>query len=153
MRTLRSARRRQAASAACCDNGLRRQHDRVATLDIDVHHGNGTQAIFYDRDDVLTVSIHADPSSYYPFFVGYAHETGEGAGEVDEPQEEQGRRSAAGPTEQRGRQDAICRWHQRLCETLGECEGEQRGCLRHPIRLGQHAHTQRRGRLLEEGVS
>ena len=60
---------------------LRRQHDRVATLDIDVHHGNGTQAIFYDRDDVLTVSIHADPSSYYPFFVGYAHETGEGAGE------------------------------------------------------------------------
>ncbi len=60
---------------------LRNGFDRVATLDIDVHHGNGTQAIFYDRDDVLTVSIHADPSTYYPFFVGYAHETGSGAGE------------------------------------------------------------------------
>ncbi|MBN9887456.1 histone deacetylase family protein [Salipiger abyssi] len=59
---------------------LREGHDRVATLDIDVHHGNGTQAIFYDRADVLTVSIHADPNSYYPFFVGYAHETGSGAG-------------------------------------------------------------------------
>lgn len=60
---------------------LRTQHDKVATLDIDVHHGNGTQAIFYDRADVLTVSVHADPTSYYPFFVGYAHEAGSGAGE------------------------------------------------------------------------
>lgn len=59
---------------------LRRVHDRVAVLDIDVHHGNGTQAIFYDRADVLNVSVHADPASYYPFFVGYAHETGSGAG-------------------------------------------------------------------------
>ncbi|MCR8546366.1 histone deacetylase family protein [Salipiger sp. P9] len=59
---------------------LRDGHARVATLDIDVHHGNGTQAIFYERDDVLTVSVHTDPSSYYPFFVGYAHETGSGAG-------------------------------------------------------------------------
>ena len=60
---------------------LRSQHDKVATLDIDVHHGNGTQAIFYERDDVMTISIHADPETYYPFFVGYAHETGRGAGE------------------------------------------------------------------------
>ena len=59
---------------------LRSQHDKVATLDIDVHHGNGTQAIFYERDDVMTISIHADPETYYPFFVGYAHETGAGAG-------------------------------------------------------------------------
>ncbi|MBE3639624.1 histone deacetylase family protein [Mangrovicoccus algicola] len=59
---------------------LRTRHDRVATLDIDVHHGNGTQAVFYGRADVLTVSVHADPATYYPFFVGYAHETGEGAG-------------------------------------------------------------------------
>ncbi len=60
---------------------LRRTHDRVAILDIDVHHGNGTQRIFYERDDVLFVSVHSDPSVYYPFFLGYAHETGSGAGE------------------------------------------------------------------------
>ncbi|WP_158970055.1 histone deacetylase family protein [Chachezhania sediminis] len=60
---------------------LRTAFDKVATLDIDVHHGNGTQGIFYDRNDVLSVSIHADPVDYYPFFVGYASETGEGAGE------------------------------------------------------------------------
>ncbi|NIZ08132.1 histone deacetylase family protein [Pseudooceanicola sp. HF7] len=60
---------------------LRDRHARVATLDIDVHHGNGTQDIFYGRDDVLTVSIHADPHDYYPFFTGHAHETGEGVGE------------------------------------------------------------------------
>jgi acetoin utilization deacetylase AcuC-like enzyme len=60
---------------------LRSVHDRVAILDIDIHHGNGTQAIFYDRPDVLTVSVHADPARFYPFFWGYAHERGEGAGE------------------------------------------------------------------------
>jgi acetoin utilization deacetylase AcuC-like enzyme len=53
---------------------------RVAILDIDVHHGNGTQGIFHERADVLTVSIHADPASYFPFFTGYADETGAGAG-------------------------------------------------------------------------
>jgi acetoin utilization deacetylase AcuC-like enzyme len=53
---------------------------RPAILDIDVHHGNGTQGIFYERDDVLTVSIHADPVRFYPFFWGHAHERGEGAG-------------------------------------------------------------------------
>ena len=42
------------------------KHQRVAVLDVDVHHGNGTQGIFFERDDVLTVSIHADPDSYYP---------------------------------------------------------------------------------------
>ncbi|WP_316189219.1 histone deacetylase family protein [Bradyrhizobium sp. SZCCHNS1054] len=59
---------------------LRLTHERVAILDVDVHHGNGTQGIFYDRGDVLTVSIHADPTYYYPFVWGYAHERGEGAG-------------------------------------------------------------------------
>ena len=54
---------------------------RVAILDIDVHHGNGTQGIFYDRGDVLFVSVHADPSGFYPFYAGYAHEQGVGAGE------------------------------------------------------------------------
>ncbi len=53
---------------------------RVAVIDIDVHHGNGTQGIFYERADVLTVSVHADPSNYFPFFAGYADETGAGAG-------------------------------------------------------------------------
>ena len=60
---------------------LRSRHDRIATLDIDVHHGNGTQAIFYDRADVMTCSVHADPVDYYPFYVGHAHETGAGAGQ------------------------------------------------------------------------
>ena len=54
---------------------------RVAILDIDYHHGNGTQEIFYERDDVLTISIHADPKQEFPFFLGYADETGTGKGE------------------------------------------------------------------------
>lgn len=54
---------------------------RVAILDIDIHHGNGTQSIFYHRADVLTVSVHADPHRFYPFFWGHAHERGEGDGE------------------------------------------------------------------------
>lgn len=53
---------------------------RPAILDVDVHHGNGTQGIFYQRRDVLTVSIHADPERFYPFFWGQAHERGAGAG-------------------------------------------------------------------------
>jgi acetoin utilization deacetylase AcuC-like enzyme len=60
---------------------LTRAGKRVAILDIDVHHGNGTEAIFYDRADVLTVSIHAHPKRFYPFFWGYELETGRGAGE------------------------------------------------------------------------
>lgn len=54
---------------------------RVAVLDIDFHHGNGTQEIFYGRSDVLTLSIHGDPSYAYPYFAGFADETGEGAGD------------------------------------------------------------------------
>lgn len=53
---------------------------RPVILDVDVHHGNGTQGIFYDRDDVLTVSIHADPVRFYPFFWGHADERGAGRG-------------------------------------------------------------------------
>lgn len=52
----------------------------VAVLDVDYHHGNGTQDIFYDRGDVLFASIHADPTMDYPYFWGHADETGEGAG-------------------------------------------------------------------------
>ncbi|HEU4586962.1 MAG TPA: histone deacetylase family protein [Gemmatimonadaceae bacterium] len=54
---------------------------KVAVLDIDFHHGNGTQEIFYHRSDVLTLSIHGDPSYAYPYFAGFADERGEGAGE------------------------------------------------------------------------
>ena len=60
---------------------LRKTFDRVAILDVDAHHGDGTQQIFYSRADVLTVSIHADPRNYYPFFTGYESERGIGDGE------------------------------------------------------------------------
>lgn len=59
---------------------LRSAYDKVAILDVDLHHGNGTQAIFYRRPDVLTVSIHADPNDFYPFYWGGAAEMGEEAG-------------------------------------------------------------------------
>ena len=55
--------------------------ERVAVLDVDFHHGNGTQDIFYDRADVLFVSIHGDPADAFPYFSGYADETGAGAGD------------------------------------------------------------------------
>jgi acetoin utilization deacetylase AcuC-like enzyme len=64
------------AAQICRERGA----DRVAILDVDVHHGNGTQGIFYERSDVLTVSLHGDPSAYYPFYAGYADETGAGDG-------------------------------------------------------------------------
>ncbi|MFC3182674.1 histone deacetylase family protein [Cypionkella sinensis] len=53
---------------------------KVAILDVDLHHGNGTQGMFYARGDVLTVSLHAHPERFYPFFWGYADEIGEGTG-------------------------------------------------------------------------
>lgn len=53
---------------------------RVAVLDVDFHHGNGTQDIFYERADVLYVSLHGDPAEAFPYFSGYADETGTGAG-------------------------------------------------------------------------
>ena len=59
---------------------LRDAARRVAVLDVDLHHGNGTQGIFYQRGDVLTVSVHADPARFYPFFWGHADERGAGPG-------------------------------------------------------------------------
>ncbi len=53
---------------------------RVAILDIDAHHGNGTQGIFWRRDDVFVVSLHGDPAGYYPWFVGHAEERGDDPG-------------------------------------------------------------------------
>jgi acetoin utilization deacetylase AcuC-like enzyme len=55
-------------------------HARVAVLDIDYHHGNGTQAIFWRRDDVFFTSLHADPHDDYPYLAGHASERGEGEG-------------------------------------------------------------------------
>lgn len=55
--------------------------ERVAVLDVDFHHGNGTQAIFYDRADVMFLSLHGDPEDAFPYFLGAADETGVGAGE------------------------------------------------------------------------
>ncbi len=65
------------AAQAFVDQGA----SRVALLDVDFHHGNGSQAIFYDRPDVLFVSLHGDPAEAFPHFLGYADEKGQGAGE------------------------------------------------------------------------
>jgi acetoin utilization deacetylase AcuC-like enzyme/GNAT superfamily N-acetyltransferase len=66
-------------NAAIAANRLAR-YGRIAILDIDYHHGNGQQEIFYNRSDVLTVSIHAHPSFAYPYFTGFRDETGIGSG-------------------------------------------------------------------------
>ena len=66
-------------SAAIAANYLS-NFGRVAVLDIDFHHGNGMQDIFYNRRDVLTVSIHGHPNEAYPFFSGFEDEIGEGQG-------------------------------------------------------------------------
>ncbi|MFM7684380.1 MAG: histone deacetylase family protein, partial [Actinomycetota bacterium] len=53
---------------------------KVTLLDVDYHHGNGSQQIFYDRDDVQYVSLHGDPARAYPYSIGFADETGSGRG-------------------------------------------------------------------------
>ncbi|MBZ9719678.1 histone deacetylase family protein [Mesorhizobium sp. AD1-1] len=68
-------------NTAIAANWAASQGARVAIIDVDVHHGNGTQALFYDRKDVLTVSVHGDPAWLYPYYAGYADETGAGVGE------------------------------------------------------------------------
>lgn len=68
-------------NAAIAAQALRSQGcERVAVLDVDFHHGNGTQAIFYERADVFFVSVHGDPKTEYPFYSGHADETGAGDG-------------------------------------------------------------------------
>ncbi|MFD2206486.1 histone deacetylase family protein [Kiloniella antarctica] len=64
------------AAQAHLDGGAR----RVAILDIDYHHGNGSQHIFYEREDVFFASLHARPEDEYPFLMGYATEVGKGDG-------------------------------------------------------------------------
>jgi acetoin utilization deacetylase AcuC-like enzyme len=65
------------AAQALLDRGC----SRVAILDVDYHHGNGTQSIFYERREVLVVSIHGDPRTEYPFYLGHADESGVGPGQ------------------------------------------------------------------------
>ena len=69
------------ANTAIATQRLTHRWPKIAVLDIDVHHGNGTQQIFYERDDVLTVSIHGNPEVLFPFVSGYADERGSDAGE------------------------------------------------------------------------
>jgi acetoin utilization deacetylase AcuC-like enzyme len=68
-------------AAIAAEEIVRRTKEQVAILDLDYHHGNGTQQIFYGRDDVLYVSLHGDPDRAYPYFAGFADETGAGAGD------------------------------------------------------------------------
>ena len=68
-------------AAVCAQTFLDQGAKRVAILDVDFHHGNGTQAIFYNRSDVMFLSLHGDPRDAFPHFLGYSDETGEGAGE------------------------------------------------------------------------
>lgn len=67
-------------NAAIAADLFRRRKARVAVLDIDFHHGNGTQSLFYTSPDVLVVSLHGDPREFFPYFAGYETETGRGAG-------------------------------------------------------------------------
>jgi acetoin utilization deacetylase AcuC-like enzyme len=67
-------------NTAAAAQWLRSRFSRVAILDVDAHHGDGTQQIFYLRPDVLTISIHADPTNYHPFYTGYEDELGAGDG-------------------------------------------------------------------------
>jgi acetoin utilization deacetylase AcuC-like enzyme len=67
-------------AAIAAEQLCRQSAGRVAVLDLDYHHGNGTQQIFYQRSDVQYVSLHGDPHRAYPYFAGYADETGAGAG-------------------------------------------------------------------------
>lgn len=68
-------------AAIAAQDILDRGAKRVAIVDVDFHHGNGTQDIFYERNDVLFASLHGDPLDAFPHFLGYADETGKGAGE------------------------------------------------------------------------
>lgn len=67
-------------NAAIAAQHLRQKYNRVAILDTDMHHGQGIQEIFYDRDDILYVSIHGDPTNFYPAVAGFEDERGSGSG-------------------------------------------------------------------------
>ncbi|MGN8259611.1 histone deacetylase family protein [Pseudomonas sp. SMSB3] len=67
-------------NAAVAAQALRSRYGRVAILDTDMHHGQGIQEIFYERNDVLYVSTHGDPTNFYPAVAGFEDERGSGAG-------------------------------------------------------------------------
>ncbi|WP_153102232.1 histone deacetylase family protein [Paraburkholderia hayleyella] len=67
-------------NAALAAQSLRSRYKRVAILDTDMHHGQGVQEIFYGRDDVMYLSVHGDPTNFYPVVAGYEDERGIGAG-------------------------------------------------------------------------
>lgn len=67
-------------AAVAADEMARRLGGPVAILDVDYHHGNGTQSIFYQRDDVFYISLHGAPDRAFPYFLGYGDETGDAAG-------------------------------------------------------------------------
>jgi acetoin utilization deacetylase AcuC-like enzyme len=67
-------------NAAVAANLLQQRYAKIVILDTDVHHGQGVQEIFYDRPDVFYISIHADPTNFYPVVAGFENETGTGAG-------------------------------------------------------------------------
>ena len=67
-------------NAAIAAEILRQKYAKVAIIDFDTHHGDGTQALFYRRADIFYGSVHTDPSAYYPHFAGYADERGAGEG-------------------------------------------------------------------------
>ena len=68
-------------NAAIAAESLKSKFERIAILDPDMHHGQGVQEIFWERDDVLYVSIHGDPTNFYPVMTGHEDERGGGAGE------------------------------------------------------------------------
>ncbi len=68
-------------SAVAAQSFIDQGAGRIAILDVDFHHGNGTQAIFYDRSDVMFISLHGDPKDAFPYFLGYSDEIGSGKGE------------------------------------------------------------------------
>lgn len=67
-------------AAIVAEQVAKRTGEPVAVLDVDYHHGNGTQQLFYERGDILYSSLHGDPDRAYPYFSGFAEETGAGAG-------------------------------------------------------------------------
>lgn len=67
-------------AAIAAESAVARGASKIAILDVDYHHGNGTQDIFYERGNVLTISLHASPKTDYPFYWGHKDETGLGAG-------------------------------------------------------------------------
>lgn len=68
------------SNSAIAAQYLSKRRVQITTLNVDVHHGNGTQGILYERNDIFTISLYADPMRFYPFFWGQANECSHGRG-------------------------------------------------------------------------